>query len=414
LVRDMSQRLDKLGIDHGIIMGDDPRRRPWLKTHIASIDTLHRRDEIPHADLLILDEAHFCVSPTWRNVVERYPAAKVLGMTATPIRLDGLGLEEMFEAMVQGPQVQQLIDMGYLVPSRLVQPPGAPNVSGVRTTAGDFNQRALAEVCDHTQIIGDVVATWKKKASDRKTVVFGVDQKHAQHIAERFRMEGITCAYVDAQTSDNDRAEIWRDLDDGDLRVVSSVGVVSYGWDHPIVSCVVGARPTASIQLWLQQIGRGSRPHPESGKRDLLILDHAANTSRLDVLYEDDRIWSLKGQAIQEREQKASPVSTCAQCFATFRTGPKECPQCGAPLPKHSRDVEVVQGELDEYKRKRKTLDVEEWRHTVTDGEKLQKYQEFQRIAHERMYSPKWPAVKFKVIYGHWPPRNWGMTKAIR
>jgi DNA repair protein RadD len=410
LVRDMSHRLDKLGIDHGIIMGDDPRRRPELSTHIASIDTLHRREEIPEAHLLILDEAHFCVTDTWSRVIARYPEAKILGMTATPTRLDGRGLGELFNVMVQGPQVQELIQMKHLVPSRLIQPPGGPNVSGVRMVAGEFNNRALAEVCDVKTVVGNVVEHWKKYASDRKTVSFGVNRRHAQHIAEEFRCQGIDCAYVDGETPDDERDRVWHDLDHGGLRVVSSVGIVSYGWDHPVVSCVVGARPTASLGLWLQQVGRGSRPHPESGKSDLLILDHAGNTQRLDVLYEDDRNWSLDGKALKEKS-RSQPVTTCRECFASFASGPHYCPYCGAALQKGKpREIRHVAGELEEYKRKRKVLSAQEWRDTMNEEARKKKYEEFQRIARERGYSPKWPAVKFKVIFGTWPPRKWGIT----
>lgn len=406
LVRDMSGRLDKLGLDHGIVMGDDPRRRAWLSTHIASIDTLHRRPYIPHADLLILDEAHFAVSPIWSRVLERYPDAKILGMTATPIRLDGRGLGEVFESMVQGPQVQQLIDMGYLVPSRLIQPPGAPNVSGVRMVGGDFNRSALAEVCDQTKIIGNIVKHWTQYASDRKTVSFGVHQKHAQNIAERFRTAGISCAYVDAETPDAERDRIWKDLDEGQLRVVSSVGVVSYGWDHPIVSCVIGARPTASIGLWLQQVGRGSRPYP--GKENLLVLDHAGNSSRLDVLYEDDRVWSLEGEALKStKDDKAPSVTICVSCYRGFKAGPKRCPWCGALLPVQFRHVLEEEGVLEERKRQRKALAIEEWRRVVTGEQRREKFLEFRRIAKERGYSPKWPQVKYKVIFGQWPKKEW-------
>ena len=143
LVHDFAKRLERLGIDHGVIMGSDPRRKPWLHTHVASIDTLHRRQAVPHADLLVVDEAHFAVSPTWKKVLDRYPAAKVLMMTATPLRLDSRGLGEIADVMVQGPSVQDLISQGYLVPSRVFAP-SAPDTSSVRTTAGDFNAKALS------------------------------------------------------------------------------------------------------------------------------------------------------------------------------------------------------------------------------------------------------------------------------
>ena len=193
LVHDMSKRLDRLGLEHGVIMGNDPRNKPWLNVHVASIDTLHRRHKMPEADLLILDEAHFSVSPTWAKVLDKFPESKVLGMTATPIRLDGRGLGELFETMVKGPTVSELIAAGHLVPSRTFAP-SEPDVSTVKSTAGDFNQKALAEVCDKKKLVGNIVEHWKRLSSDRKTAAFGVNQDHAMHIAEEFRCAGIDFA----------------------------------------------------------------------------------------------------------------------------------------------------------------------------------------------------------------------------
>lgn len=405
LVRDMSRRLDRLGLEHGIIMGSDPRHDPSLPIQIASIDTLHRRERIPAADLLILDEAHFAVSPTWRAVVDRYPAAKILGMTATPIRLDGLGLGEMFNVMIQGLSVVELISRGFLVPSRTFAP-STPELAGVKKTAGDFNQRQLAEACDRKKLVGDIVAHWKRLSADRKTVSFGVDQKHAQHIAEQFRCSGVDCAYVDADTGDDERDRIWDDLDHGRLPIVSSVGIISYGWDHPVVSTVILARPTESLQLHLQQIGRGSRPAP--GKTDLLVLDHAGNTHRHGI-YEDERDWSLHGAALRESgNQESVPITTCRKCFGVFRSGVVDvCPYCGAPVEKQTRSIKTVNAELEEFRRQQKQDAIEDWRARMTADKKRERFTEFRRIAAERGYKPGWPMVQFKVQFGHWPPAAW-------
>lgn len=404
LVHDMSGRLDRLGIDHGVIMGTDPRRRPELPVHIASIDTIRRRDRPPEADLLIIDEAHSCVSPSWRTVVDQYPAARILGLTATPVRLDGRGLGEMFDCMVEGPSVADLISRGWLVPSRTFAP-GKPNLSGVKSTAGDFNQRQLAEVCDRKNLVGDIVAHWRRLASNRKTASFGVDQKHARHIAEQFRMAGVECAYVDAETPDDERDRTWRDLDFGRLPLVSSVGVISYGWDHPIVSAVILARPTESVGLHLQQVGRGCRPAP--GKRDLLVLDHAGNTHR-NGFYEEPREWSLEGQVVREPAvgDVVVSITTCRRCFGTFRACVDVCPYCGAAVQRQVRRITVEPGELEEIRTRQKVEAIENWRGRVTDEEKRAKYREFQAIAAARGYKANWPAVRFRYVYGTWPGRE--------
>jgi DNA repair protein RadD len=405
LVHDMSRRISKLGIEHGVIMGDDPRRKMWLPVHVASIDTLHRRPNPPAADLLIIDEAHFAVSAIWKKVVDKYPAAKVLGMTATPIRADGRGLGEMFQTMVPGPSVPYLINEKFLVPS-VVFRPKTVDLSGVGKVAGDFNSKQLAEVCDKPKLVGDVVEQWKKHCSDRKTAAFGVNQHHAQEIAEKYRCAGINFAYVDAETPDKERDRIWDDFDNGSLRGVSSVGVISYGWDHPICSCIVGARATQSVGLWRQILGRASRPYP--GKENFYVMDHFDNTGRLDAFFEDEIKWSLDGCAIKDEEEKKTfSITTCRYCFATFRTGPEVCPYCRKEVLKDHRRIETTKGDLEVIQRERKAIAIEDWRKNVTGDKRREKFEEFQRIARERGYKKTWPAVKFNIIFGQWPPKEW-------
>lgn len=405
LVNNMADRVTDLGIPHGVIMGNDPRRRPDLNVHVASIDTLQRREDRPRANLLIVDEAHFAVSPIWLKVLNAYPEAKVLGLTATPIRLDGRGLGEVFESMVKGPSVQSLIDQAYLVPSVVFRPAG-PELSSVRKTAGgDFNQKQLAEISDKPKLVGDLVEQWRKKCPDRKTVAFCVDKKHALHTAEQFRCAGFDWAYVDCDTPDEERKRIWKDFDRGQLNGVSSVGVISYGWDHPICSCIVGARATASMGLWRQMLGRASRPYKD--KENFFVMDHFDNTLRLDALFEDDVDWTLDGVGTgKESEPSVATITTCRQCFASFRTGPLNCPYCGASLPRKVRTFETVNGDLVQGT-PRKARSAKEWQQSLTGDQRRQKFDEFRTIAALRQYKPTWALVKYKAIFGDWPPRDW-------
>ena len=408
LVHDMSERLDRLGVEHGVIMGDDPRRRPWLRTHVASIDTLRRRDPLPSADLIIVDECRFAVSDSWKQVLNRYPKAKVLGLDATPQRTDGQGLGHLFEAMVTGPSVEDLIALGYLVPS-VVFRGGSPNMSGVKKTGGDYNAQASAAVCQGAAIVGDVVRTWLLRASDRKTALFAVDKKHANQLAEKFREAGVETATVLDDTADGVRKQTWNDFDHGSLRMICSVGVISYGWDHPICDCIIDAAPTTSVSRFIQK-HRGSRPHP--GKTHFVYLDHAGNTHR-HGLFEDDRQWSLTGPALAKQEDTGPGLYTCPKCRCSFSRGPTICKFCGAAVIVEQRSVKVLPGELEEVKRRQLLIDGIEPGGAVgreafelltpSNQDKEKFFRRMQEISAARGYKPKWAAVRYQAKFGSWP-----------
>lgn len=345
LVIDFSQRLDRLGVDHGVIMGNDPRRKAWLSTHVASIDTLSRREVVPHADILIIDEARFACSPMWQKTVAKYPNAKILGLDATPIRTDGRGLGEMFDAMVVGPTVAELIQNKFLVPS-VTFSGMRPDTSNVSTVGGDYKNDALAAVSDTNQLVGDIVDNWKTISHGRKTVAFGVNKKHALHIAEQFRLQGVQFAYVDDKTPDNERQHIWNDFDYGHLVGISSVGVIGFGWDHPVCSTVIKARKTQSLSVDQQQSGRGSRIYP--GKTEFFVLDHAGNYL-IHGFYEDPREYSLEGNGIKESEDPEPPLHECGKCRQVWSGWNNKCPICGSIVePRAAAEIEVVEGTLQE------------------------------------------------------------------
>lgn len=405
LVHDMSDRVTRLGIDHGVIMGNDPRTRPDLKAHIASIQTVHRRQKRPKADLIIVDEAHFAVSKMWKDVLDSFPEAKILGLTATPIRADGRGLGEVFEHMVVGPSTQQLIDWKYLVPARVFRPAGAPKLEDLPKID---NLQQLAALCNKPKLVGDLVKTYQAMGQNRKSVAFGVVQDHAHRIAESFRCAGIEFAYVGDDTPETERKKIWYDYDHGNLRGIASVGVISYGWDHSICSCIIGARATNAMGLWRQMLGRGGRPHP--GKEDFFVFDHFDNTGRLNALFEDDVQWQLHGNAIRETPgEKVVSVTTCRKCFATFRANPgiRTCPYCFAEIPKHQIPIPRAKGELEEMEREKKARAIDAWAGKQGDDKRRAKFEEFRQLARERNYKASWATVKFKVIFGHYPPREW-------
>lgn len=200
--------------------------------------------------------------------------------------------------------------------------------------------------------------------------------------------------------------------------MVSSVGVISYGWDMPEVSCVILARPTTSVALHLQQIGRGARP--AAGKNSLMVLDHAANTHRHGC-YEDERQWSLNGMALQAKGEAGEGIYTCPKCRCQFRRGPVVCKFCGAPIVVKSREVKVVSGELEELQRRQMLLDSVEFGKPVvpeawgalraSDSTMERKYKEWMQIAAVKGYKAGWAKMKFHAAFRRWPEQVFGKKR---
>lgn len=379
LVKDTSRRLDRLGLDHGVIMGDHPRRKPWLNVHVASIDTLQRRATVPSARLIFVDECHFAITPTWRKVLDRYDCP-VIGMSATPIRADGRGLGEFFDVMVHGPSVRWLTDNGYLVPARIFAP-SAPDTTGVAVSHGEYNQKQLAQCVDRSKLIGDVVQHWMRLGRGRPTVAFAVSIEHSRHIVGQFSAAGVRAVHVDAETPDFERDRIWAGLAAGEIDVCSSVGVISYGWDVPPVSCAILARPTKSLALYLQQIGRVLRTSP--GKSDALILDHAGCCLE-HGFPDDEREWSLDGETKKTGEARGPAVRMCKECWAAHPSSAPACPFCGWVPEKRDLMPDQVDGALAEV------TEAEKPKYTIRRLSMNPKIAELQKIAAERGYKPGW------------------------
>ena len=273
LVQQASRKLYDVGLDHGIIAAGFPARS-GAPVQVASISTLHRRAvrssamPLPEAEMLVVDEAHHAPARTWTRIIKSYPAAVVFGLTATPCRADGRGLGTMFECLIDCPSIRELIELGYLVPTR-VYAPTKPDLEGIRTVAGDFDEEQLEQRLDKPVLVGDIVTHWHRLAGRRRTVVFAISRAHAVHLRDEFARSGVVSSYLDGDTPAQQRDSMLADLRKGAVEVLVNVGVLTEGWDQPEVQCIVLARPTKSFWLYRQIVGRGLRPAP--GKAHLLV-----------------------------------------------------------------------------------------------------------------------------------------------
>lgn len=351
IINQTSAKLDAIGLDHGVIMAEHPRYRPNLPVQVASIQTLSRR-VMPPADLVFIDEAHLSCSKSFLKLVEHYKDSVIVGMTATPIRLDGKGLGMIYDHLEEAIPMSELIEMGFLVKPRVFAP-FTPDMSNIKTVAGDYDQHAVAELMDKTSITGDIVKHWKQHAQGRKTIVFAASVAHSEHIQAAFLQDGISARHLDATTKSWLRDKTLEEWRQGRFDVLCNCGLFIEGLDVPETGCVILARPTQSLTIYLQAVGRGMRPAP--GKTDVIILDHAGLTHR-HGLVDEPREWSLDGKKKSKRkangEEAAPTVTICEHCFAAFsrQEFSDHCPQCGEPLPKRKQSVAEVRadGELVE------------------------------------------------------------------
>lgn len=309
LITQAANKLFKQGVNVGFITaGANPTySRP---VQLASIQTLIRRDMPKNIDLVITDEAHHCTANSYRTVYENYPNAKLLGFTATPCRTTGSGFEDIYEKMVCGPTVQTLIAAGFLVKPKIYASPLRQDLDKVKKTAGDYNEKALAEMVDKSTLVGDLVKQWYRYSEGKKTVVFAVNVEHSKHIVERYNASGIPAAHIDGTTPSEVRDRVLRQFAEGKYLVLSNVGIVTEGFDVPAIECVQLARPTKSLSLYLQMVGRGLRPAGD--KEQAIILDHA-NAVFEHGFPEEDREWTLKGVKKKFTEQGEKKVLVSAQ-----------------------------------------------------------------------------------------------------
>jgi superfamily II DNA or RNA helicase len=343
IITQTSGKLDAFGINHGVIMANHERKNDHA-VQVASIQTLTRRDK-PEADLIIIDECHLSCSASFKQIVDEYPNAVIIGLTATPTRLDGKGLGEIYQDIIQVVPTRQLIEEGYLVKPRVIAP-FKPDMKGIKKTKGDYDATETANLMDNKEITANIVKHWQQSALDRKTIVFASSVEHSKNIVSEFIESGISAKHLDANTPANERDQTLQEWLDGEFTVLSNMGLFVEGLDVPAAACCVLARPTKSVTIYLQAVGRVMRP--AENKTDCIILDCAGLTYEHGFV-DDVREWTLDGK-IKKPKDDVPAVHICESCFAAYSKAlhPHECPECGfvtyiEPKVIESADVEMVE-----------------------------------------------------------------------
>jgi DNA repair protein RadD len=406
LIEQTSRKLHTVGVDHGIIQAGYPVR-PGVSVQVASIQTLHARAlrsakiELPPADLLFVDEAHHVRARTYAGLIEAYPDAVVIGLTATPCRGDGRGLGNIFQVLVECPSVATLTRAGYLVPVRIFAPV-QPDLSGIRIERGDYVESQLATRMNTDRLVGDIIEHWHRLGEGRRTVVFTVNVAHSLHIRNEFRRSGVLAEHIDGGTPIKERKTILAGFADGKVDVVCNCAVLTEGWDRPEASCLIMARPTKSLGLYRQMVGRILRPAP--GKTDAVIFDHSGAVFQ-HGFPDDEVVWTLHQDRRAENpahaargHHQAPALTTCPECFA-IRLAGRPCILCGWHPVRKPSPVEVADGELGEVGRERAASAPH---YGPLERERF--HRQLAAIARQRAYKSGWVAHKYREKFGSWPP----------
>jgi DNA repair protein RadD len=400
LVRQTSEVLARYGIAHGILQAENTRSLD-AQVIVASIDTVHVRGLPPDVGLIIIDEAHGVAgSEKYRTLLAKYNALPVVGLTATPF---AAGMAKhypdiggpLFEELVVGATIRDLIDDDYLVDVDIYAP-SEPDLAKVRSAKGidgllDYNQSDLETATDKPELVGDIIAHWRKLAAGKQTVVFATSIAHSKHIVEQFQAAGVAAEHIDYHHDDDERAAILDRFARGETMVLSNVGLLAEGWDCPATEVMVLARPTRSLIRFIQMVGRVLRPAP--GKERALLLDHSGSTARLghpcdDLPLELDG-GKPKSASKQQTERRESLPKPCPACKFMRPAAVHECPKCGF-APERRSDVETIAGDLVKFDRK-KPIKKEAGQHV---------YSQLLGYAATRGFKAGWAFHKYKEFTG--------------
>lgn len=335
LIEQASERLSREGIEHGVIMGDHAGRDDSKKVQVCSVDTLSRRNLSPPADLIVIDEAHQATTNSYHKFLSNYEDKKILAVTATPFTEKPLS--HLAEKVISPTTVKKLTEEGYLAPLKYYSP-SEPDLANVGIRGMDYEHESLANEMNRPHLIGSILHEYLKHADGTPTLIFAVNIAHAIAIKENFASLNKRVSLVTADTPLHVRREYINEKG-----IIVNVGVFSTGIDIPHLKTIILARPTKSYNLYIQMLGRGTRPSP--GKSHCLVLDHSGNVKTHGFIDDERKIFLGKKKEPVEQ----TFISTCKKCFAVFYVNEK-CPLCGTKNEQveKERKLKRVDGVLTE------------------------------------------------------------------
>jgi len=440
----ISERLTRLGISHGVWVRGHFRWDMDNPVQVISIQMLAKSETKPEAHIIVVDEAHHMAAGQYRTAMKSYPGTVLVGASATPERLDGRGLGDIFDAMVCAPSMSELVGMGHLLPFRLYCP-DTPDLSGVQKSCGDYNQKQLEKaVRSSSRRIGNMAFHYNDKAAGQAAIAFLVSINDSKDVAQSLRGEGIAAEHIDGTMKTHERTQILERLKNGTTKIVTNVQLWTEGVDVPVVNCVILGRPTHSLALYLQQVGRAARPY--GNQEHAIVLDHAGCVHRHGVPTQV-RKWTLEGRKRRAKVEGSGLLMTCPNC-GLVRSA--EQPFCAVCNPKQSAmfagSPTEVAGDLVEYTspiltednrcescsggpvRKEPTragmrlkctclecrvityMPDPERAKKATPRQKLAEWQRLESVRIDKGFQPGWSKHQYRSTFGDWPPQEFVAT----
>jgi len=349
LIDQAGDKLTKADVKYGIIAAGHKESK--FNVQVASVQSLINRLNNPEQfDLIIIDEAHHAVASSWQKIFEFYKTALKLGVTATPMRMTGAGLGEIFDKLIVGSTIPKLVDKGYLAKHEVYAPPNKLNLDKIRTIRGDFSKKEVEDELDKVDIVGDAVENYRRLGNNKPAIAFCISVKHGQYVTNKFKQAGYTAELITGSMKSDDRKTLVDNFKNGKVKILVSIDVVSEGFDVEGCYVAILLRPTKSEGLYIQQVGRVLRPEPN---KTAIVLDHVGNTKRHGFV-DDIREFDLHQKVKAKRKGEIAPaVETCEQCFAVYKPQPI-CPVCGHKKEVTKREITYEDGELVKMKRELK------------------------------------------------------------
>lgn len=360
---------------------------------VMMVQTANRHiAQLKQPKLIITDENHHSKAMTYRKIYDAFPEAKHIGVTATPIRLDGSGLGDVNDSLVVGVSAKWLIEHRFLAPYDYYAPAIA-DLLGLKVIRGEFETGSTEKVLMKSAIYGDIISHYRKLADGKQAICYCVSVKHSQTVAKAFCDVGIVARHIDGSTPKSERDSVISAFRDGSIKILCNVDLISEGFDVPDCECAILLRPTQSLTLYIQQSMRCMRY--KDGKR-AVIIDHVGNYARFGMP-DADREWSLDGSKKAGNQRNITDevkVLQCPECFYTFEPPENEekiCPSCGYVFPEKERKERSI-----EKKKETELQKITGFSLDFSTPDNCQNMNELQVYAKKKGYKPGWAYFQAK------------------